>query len=423
MVEDSFSEERMRQKEQIAQAFAVYREDMLSQETNDCKLFNQHFKEEWLEEKYKPSVLVDRLKGHVQSCHEKREQFKSTWTDSEALEHSESSVDESVEEYTDNALMLRGISQLVPRSTVESVFSGAEGLSGILLSDPSARNGFKRAALVVFKTKTQCIQFHSTHPSIQISGVSFDLFPNTRSFRKRNTTPSLAASDERILHDLEQAIRVADRFDDQKHFEIAFSVSPMVQDVSSPVQKLDMVIAYLRAVHLFCYYCAAEFKSQEELESKCSVKHLRGEVDGMRDIKWASQLDQSIDNVLRNLNMFVTREELHEYLLEDLFYGKIHSLSAEKTRCGECQKLFRAEEFVRKHFMNKHPTVVKSHLQVSEKFYYFVNFKRDKDRPKSVVETYQKVEKASPLKVVPSTAKGRKLVSYENVSAPKRRKD
>jgi len=29
-------------------------------------------------------------------------------------------------------------------------------------------------------------------------------------------------------------------------------------------------------VHLFCYYCAAQFEDEEEMERQCGVKHLRG---------------------------------------------------------------------------------------------------------------------------------------------------
>lgn len=40
-------------------------------------------------------------------------------------------------------------------------------------------------------------------------------------------------------------------------------------------KNLDMIIIYLRRVHMYCYYCGLECDSQEELVKKCCEPHCR----------------------------------------------------------------------------------------------------------------------------------------------------
>jgi hypothetical protein len=44
-------------------------------------------------------------------------------------------------------------------------------------------------------------------------------------------------------------------------------------------KKLDLLITYLRRVHMMCYYCGLECDSMEDLDRKCMEPHCRKSVD------------------------------------------------------------------------------------------------------------------------------------------------
>ena len=46
-------------------------------------------------------------------------------------------------------------------------------------------------------------------------------------------------------------------------------------DLNDPTKQLDLQILYLRKVHSYCYYCAAEYADERMLVAKCGSIHLR----------------------------------------------------------------------------------------------------------------------------------------------------
>jgi len=42
-----------------------------------------------------------------------------------------------------------------------------------------------------------------------------------------------------------------------------------------PNEKLDLILAYLRRVHCYCFYCAAEY-DEESIMKQCGLTHVRG---------------------------------------------------------------------------------------------------------------------------------------------------
>lgn len=48
-------------------------------------------------------------------------------------------------------------------------------------------------------------------------------------------------------------------------------------------KSLDLIIVYLRRVHMYCYYCALECDSLEELNKKCAEPHCRAATSATPD--------------------------------------------------------------------------------------------------------------------------------------------
>jgi len=80
----------------------------------------------------------------------------------------------------------------------------------------------------------------------------------------------------------------------ERHLDLAFQVvktldacrgvlqNTLFTDADSPfmglasgVQKLNVVLAYLREVHVFCFYCARLFVDAEQMLECCGQAHLR----------------------------------------------------------------------------------------------------------------------------------------------------
>ena len=55
----------------------------------------------------------------------------------------------------------------------------------------------------------------------------------------------------------------------------------LVNNISnkSIVYQLDILTLYLRKVHSYCLYCAAEYYDERMLSAKCGPQHLRLKID------------------------------------------------------------------------------------------------------------------------------------------------
>lgn len=123
-------------------------------------------------------------------------------------------------------------------------------------------------------------------------------------------TPRLAleisSTDDRLRHDVDQAYAVAKAMDGflgvkgaRRVVDRANSITKNTQedhsregtphsntsenedDLDSPStidavkKELDLLITYLRRVHMMCYYCGLECDSKEDLDRKCMEPHCR----------------------------------------------------------------------------------------------------------------------------------------------------
>lgn len=113
--------------------------------------------------------------------------------------------------------------------------------------------------------------------------------------RSRRTAPDITNTSERLSVDLEQATQLAKVMDtelEKKGLQDVINRArsstnsdktgnkdvPMNEDSDHLVEakkELDMILAYLRHVHMYCYYCGLECDSTEELNRKCLDPHHR----------------------------------------------------------------------------------------------------------------------------------------------------
>lgn len=122
-------------------------------------------------------------------------------------------------------------------------------------------------------------------------------------------TPRLALeisnTKERLKHDLDQAYLVAKAMDSflevkgarhivnhatkisrnkrQQQQENDHDENDKKNSIFSIKKELDLLIVYLRRVHMMCYYCGLECDSLEDLDRKCMEPHLRKIISKSQD--------------------------------------------------------------------------------------------------------------------------------------------
>jgi hypothetical protein len=171
---------------------------------------------------------------------------------------------------------------------------------------------------------------------------------------------------------------------------------------------LDQYMSYLRNALNTCYYCVVPTAFPEELQRKC-VQHLRAPEeapapeesgrDGEEEMKEAEgtaaegrEAEESAPRETQNKRYTYPSKSSEERWVENLdlkvrgiieedpdvveYGGRdiedeqrrllapyIKQEEADKYRCKDCGKLFRAPEFVMKHIISKHSVTVKDKLE------------------------------------------------------------
>jgi hypothetical protein len=129
-------------------------------------------------------------------------------------------------------------------------------------------------------------------------------------------------------------------------------------NVNVPLVKkeLDFWILYLHYVHFFDFYTGVESLSPED-HARRGALPMRYAYSADSKLSYQiSRVDQMIDMRMGNAS-----EKIAQYTKDaTLETEKTISLYVRKEtegkyRCVECQKLFRGEDFVRKHIRSKHP--------------------------------------------------------------------
>jgi hypothetical protein len=127
---------------------------------------------------------------------------------------------------------------------------------------------------------------------------------------------------------------------------------------------LDLIVFYLMKVHQYDYYGGVETGSMEEFVRKVTIM-LRpaGNATQVQE-SVASEIDSRIE--LRMSLPNLSDEKITQLggrsltrVLDSFLASYVKKESETKYRCVECQKLFKGDEYVKKHLKIKHPELVK----------------------------------------------------------------
>jgi uncharacterized C2H2 Zn-finger protein len=199
--------------------------------------------------------------------------------------------------------------------------------------------------------------------------------------------PGALADPQRIEKDFKLAIDICKKFDKDysvegyeqvlQYFDSKATTSAPLENESdnlpvtnSTVQKLDALILYLNLVHFYDYYTGLQSHSPEDHQRRCSLP-LRAK-NAFPSPAYCNRIDTR--------HLLITGDEAvcsahgrHDYTveLEKQITNYTRQEAESKFRCTECQKLFKGNEFVRKHVKTKHWNLVEG---VEKEVEYFNNF-------------------------------------------------
>lgn len=193
--------------------------------------------------------------------------------------------------------------------------SKVEGFDYLALSEPGPNKKFHRIGWINFKEGTDMKSAFEQLDNQKVDDFVFHLAMNRKNLpqtRAPRIAPDITNATDRLQKDLEQAKELALALESvlgedtpeglkavesrtQHVINMRVKPEPTVklegseedgklaeEDTEGNADErwnlkkaLDMIIAYLRRVHMYCYYCGLECDSSEELARKCCDPHCR----------------------------------------------------------------------------------------------------------------------------------------------------
>lgn len=375
-------------EERAISAYTEYKNKFLQVHLD--KFFQLHKSEEWFLEKYdseygqsyyqewtkyameRKALFISSLQsGTLDTFHLDEEPSDSSIQDTEhssAISHSSIEIINRITP-TLPTLIIKSIPVHIKRSSLIDIFSKFPGFLGINQSDPNPHKQFQRLGWILFEQGTDLSSYESQFGNIICDGfpLSIDVYKNPNMNRIRWAYEEYSHPD-RIILDLEQVKKLVSWADSHRQLDDV-DITSMIQGDNK--KELDILVLYLRIVHLICYYCASSVNCIEELHKECGqihARHIKEESNPAsasfhqsmikrNDEKMINNWIQyppliSLDRCSKELDREVTLKDIEEELLRS--YIVPVEPNDPKSRCQLCNKLFKGSEFVLKHLNLKH---------------------------------------------------------------------
>ncbi|KAK9722993.1 hypothetical protein K7432_002293 [Basidiobolus ranarum] len=400
-------------EDELERRYAIYKENFNVRQLNS--FFEQHKNSDWFRERYHPKLSQERKKEIIELKKKLYEQFvndlnsgklddinvddnraadvvKGPEEKQESEESSENKpADTAVvnkEEENSNTLFIKSVPPSISREQVVKLCETVEGFSYLSLSEPNPQKKYHRLGWIVFKEGCNIQEAFDALNKSKIDEFQFHLALHKHQLTTRpRVAPQIANLPERIRHDEEKVRKLIDLLD--KEANEGFEGNQLVRDrlavieakkegqmdesddseITQIKKSLDLHMEYLRKVHLFCYYCGIEADSLEEFTRKCVERHLRkttpepitNSTTGKPNNNgqtWIKNLDKKIDMRLTNYSPTEIEKiggRNPDSELDKFTQKNVNKVDEGRYRCSLCNKLFKGEEFVKKHIAHKHP--------------------------------------------------------------------
>ncbi|KAJ3158093.1 hypothetical protein HDU86_003045 [Geranomyces michiganensis] len=304
-----------------------------------------------------------------------------------------------------SALFLRSVPAKMPRQSILDVCSAIEGFQYLVLSDPRVLQNNLRVGWIIYKEGTDMQAVLDILNGKQIGQFTLRMDLHRWQEERPRSVPGELNTPARIRHDLAQITSLAAVLDEENGFA-PDSGAALVKarmhllnaeddnldtematdaDADAAIKKkeaqekraLDLFIFYLRKVHNYDYYGGVETSSPEDFARRSSLSLRRAPVTRNNSTfcdKLDARIDVRINKPLDGPAITKMGGMLLETELEVFLAKKVKKEAEGKFRCTECSKLFKGEEFVKKHIRAKHPEVI---MPITKEVEFFNTYVRD----------------------------------------------
>ncbi|CEI97683.1 hypothetical protein RMCBS344292_11813 [Rhizopus microsporus] len=378
--------------EDVQKRYSHYKEKFAARQLS--QFFSANKDKQWFLEKYHPThsraryeEMIQRRKKYMQEFLAALEQgeFDDVCFDKKPESSTAGEQTTEEEEEYESRLVIKTVPPTIAREKILEMCSKVEGFDYLALSEPQPSRKFHRIGWICFQQGTDIKKAFDQLDNQKVDDFVVHLALNRKSAtqnRTPRTAPEITQSADRLKKDLDQIKELATALEamlseeengmklvEQRADKVIAEHSD-ADEIYKMKKKLDMLITYLRRVHMYCYYCGVECDSLEELNRKCCEPHCRAspEASSPSDsksknekgvIQWAKNLDQKIslkihtpdERELKKLGGRVLQSEIDDFLREHVLQE--HE-SKFKCQVGECSKAFKGLPFVEKHIMTKH---------------------------------------------------------------------
>lgn len=348
--------------EQAAPAYSAYKDQYAQRHMKP--FFQRHKSDPWFFERYDIQYAHSDIQQWTQEASERKEIFLSLLSSGSLSSFSLDSQD-SVQIYEQlctmshrPALWIRYLPSHIRRSDIEPLFSSISGFYSLHISKPNPSRSFQRSCWVLFDPSVGPLDVLCTdHAHSWIVG-NFSLPVQIQPRHENSRIKWTFSQDSPQSLQCAQSIVKWAEDNRYRHSLSQDSVISLITAASKNDERLelDLLILYLRFVHLFCFYCCTFANCQEELEKDCGYLHLR-----------KSDHAQTTEPVQFNEKMFnhppvismarISQEQDKSVPLPELEKELERTMIVTEdpnVRCQLCGKLFKGKEFIFKHLNLKH---------------------------------------------------------------------
>jgi hypothetical protein len=283
-------------------------------------------------------------------------------------------------------VLVRHVAQTVVSETLQRLAETEGTVLELVISAPDPSRRFTRTAYITAPSLEVATRMVAALEGKSLSGelLGTSLAPASVA---PVVVPAIASTPLRLARDLQNAIVLCDALDG----EAGILSRGWKLEQGTDASRLDVLIAYLRDVHLYCYYNWTQYDSVGQLQATCPVFYRSGATENVsssetgvdfRGDAWAQTIDYNTSaRASRAFNAAVRtgRTEV-EKGVANLVARNCQPDGEGRFRCVECRKVFLTPEFVGKHLHNKHGDIVERCRTVTKNEQCFRNYFSDPDR-------------------------------------------
>jgi hypothetical protein len=258
-------------------------------------------------------------------------------------------------------LFIKAIPKFISRWDLTDSLKKISGFMSLSLSEPLKSQDFIRFGWILFDTEENCNKAYELLNTLIIKGYSFNIV-KSKSQRKPIKISS-KMDNEKIKSDLDLSRQLIEALDSEK--KIGESTLFKENESREQTKQLDLQLLYLRKIHSYCFYCAAEYHDERMLAAKCGPIHLRGKkIDKEMDMPDLPDWHKRIYEIIRtrieeSKKKPVSNLEEIEKNIDTYVDTKLKKKCEKLERggswpCKYCNKAFKDDHFVIRHIKSKH---------------------------------------------------------------------